>query len=314
MFGKVAVLMGGVSAERAISLQSGAAVLGSLRRQGIDAHGVDTQDRCINQLLDNKYDRAFIALHGRCGEDGAIQGLLENLGIPYTGSGVLGSALCMDKCVSKKLLQAHGLATPPFTKISPDTNMGHLVELLGLPLCIKPIYEGSSVGVCKVTSAVDIDAALLNAGKYGEVMCEQWITGDEYTVGILDGKVLPAIQVSGTNSFYDYEAKYLADDTKYICPCDDLLSPAEMKLLNHLALKAYKVLHASGWARVDLMRDLSGDFWILEVNTVPGLTQDHSLVPMAASVEGISFDQLVVKILELSVEREKQDKKIQRLV
>ncbi len=298
MFGKVAVLYGGNSAERDVSLQTGQAVFDALQRKGIDAELVDTQQNFISRLQEGNFARAFIALHGRGGEDGTIQGLLDHLNIPYTGSGVLGSALCMDKARCKRVWQSIGLATPPFSMWEPGTGIDDYVKLFGLPLAVKPVFEGSSVGVTRVNSATDFDKACNLAAKYGAVMIEPWIIGDEYTVGILGTQALPSIQISAAESFYDYNAKYIAEDTQYICP--SLLTAAEEENVQKLSYAAFAAVGATGWGRVDLIRDLNGDFWLLEVNTVPGMTS-HSLVPKAAKVAGLSFDELVLEILSLTV-------------
>ena len=298
MFGKVAVLMGGNSAERDISLQTGQAVFDALQRKGIDAEMIDTKNDYISKLQDGNYSRAFIALHGRGGEDGTIQGLLECLNIPYTGSGVLGSALSMDKIRSKRLWQSLGLATPPFSVWEPGTGAENFVKIFGLPLSVKPVFEGSSIGVTRVNSVSHFEEACNLAARYGAVMIEPWIIGDEYTVGILGSQALPSIQITAKEDFYDFNAKYLAEDTQYLCPSS--LSAKEEENLQTLALQAFKAVGATGWGRVDFIRDLNGDYWILEVNTVPGMTS-HSLVPMAAKVAGLSFDELVLEILSLTV-------------
>lgn len=299
MFGKVAVLMGGTSAERDVSLQTGEAVFASLQRKGVDAVLIDTKHPdYITQLQTGNFARAFIALHGRGGEDGTIQGLLEHLNIPYTGSKVLGAALSMDKIRSKRIWQSMGLATPPFAAWEPGSGADHYIKLFGLPLAIKPVFEGSSIGVSRVNTAGEFERACLLAGRYGDVMIEPWIIGDEYTVGILGNQALPSIQIAAQAVFYDYNAKYIAEDTQYVCPSP--LTGAEEENLQVLARQAFQAVGACGWGRVDFIRDLNGDFWILEVNTVPGMTS-HSLVPMAAKVAGLSFDELVLEILSLSV-------------
>lgn len=298
MFGKVAVLMGGNSAEREVSLQTGQAVFDALQRKGIDAELIDTKNEYINKLQEGNFARAFIALHGRGGEDGTIQGLLESLNIPYTGSGVLGSALSMDKIRCKRIWQSMGLATPPFSIWEPGASVDNFVKIFGLPLSVKPVYEGSSIGVSRVNSASNFEQACNLAARYGTVMVEPWIIGDEYTVGILGSQALPSIQISAKDIFYDYNAKYIAEDTQYVCPSP--LSAREEENLQGLALEAFNAVGAKGWGRVDFIRDLNGDYWILEVNTVPGMTS-HSLVPMAAKVAGLSFDELVLEILSLTV-------------
>jgi len=294
---RVAVLMGGWSAERPVSLQSGQAVLDALLRQGVNAFGIDvTKETILNDLTSNKIDKAFIALHGKGGEDGVIQSLLEILGIPYTGSGVAASALAMDKFRTKLLLEGAGLPTPLFIVMDEFSDCNSIAATLGLPLMVKPTLEGSSLGMSKVNSVQELQAAYQNARDFsGEVLVEQWITGSEYTVSILDKKALPVIQLKTAHAFYDYSAKYQSDDTEYLCPCG--LSEEEEGNLQRLALAAFKQVGAEGWGRVDLMCDAENKPWIIEVNTIPGMT-DHSLVPMAAKQSGLSFDELVLSILE----------------
>ncbi len=299
-FGKVAVLMGGLSAEREVSLVSGAAVYEALRARGVDAHGVDVGEGIAQTLLDGGFDRAFIALHGRGGEDGVMQGLLESLGIPYTGSGVLGSALAMDKVRSKQVWLAEGLPTPAFARLAADSDWTQVASDLGLPLAVKPVREGSSLGAARVTRAEDMEPAWRAARAYDEqVMAEAWIAGEEYTVAILDGRALPVIRLQAGGEFYDYAAKYEAEDTGYHCPCG--LSPADEAEMQALALRAFEALDGRGWGRVDVMRDAGGRNWLLESNTVPGLTS-HSLVPMAARAAGMDFEELVWRILAQTLE------------
>lgn len=295
-FGKVAVLMGGRSAEREISLKSGARVLQALRSRGVDAHPFDPAELGLEQLVAQRYERAFIALHGRFGEDGTIQGALEYLGIPYTGSGVMASALAMDKWRTKLVWQAAGIPTPPYELISKTSDFAEVAGRLGLPLMVKPAREGSSIGMSKVTSVEKIDAAFELAARYDSlVLAERFIEGVELTAAILGEEPLPLIRLETPRVFYDYEAKYFADDTRYILPCG--LPPAQEKAVQERALEAFRLLGCSGWGRVDLMLDGSGNPYFLEVNTVPGMT-DHSLVPMAARARGISFEDLVLRILE----------------
>ncbi len=299
MFGKVAVLMGGNSAEREISLQSGEAVHAALLRKGVEAEKIDTQQQDFLEKLQNgSFSCAFVVLHGRGGEDGTMQGLLELLNIPYTGSKVLGSALSMDKVRSKRVWLGLGLATAPFKLWKHGTNAEEYIKAFGLPLCVKPVYEGSSVGVSRVNAAGEFERACLLAGKYGEVMIEPWIIGDEYSVAILGNQALPSVQITANATFYDYNAKYIAEDTQYLCPSP--LTAMEEENLQKLAKQAYQAVGASGWGRVDFIRDLNGDFWILEVNTVPGMTT-HSLVPMSAKAAGLSFDELVLEILSVTI-------------
>ena len=294
-FGKVAVLMGGLSAEREISLQSGTAVLAALQRQGVDAHAVDVGRDIVSVLMAGKFDCAFIALHGRRGEDGVMQGLLETLNIPFTGSGVLGSALSMDKVRSKQVWQSIDLPTPSYALLSEASDWKAVVESLGLPIAVKPAREGSSLGATRVENAADLEPAWREAVAFDdEVLAEPWIIGEEYTVGVLGGEALPVIRLETSREFYDYSAKYKSDDTRYHCPSG--LDADTENEIQALALKAFSALGATGWGRIDLMIDAQGQAWLLENNTVPGLT-DHSLVPMAAKAAGIEFDELILRIL-----------------
>lgn len=298
-FGKVAVMMGGSSAEREISLQSGRAVLDALQRQKIDAHIVDPQKDMMTQLEKGKYDRVFIALHGRGGEDGLMQGMLETLGLPYTGSGVLGSSLAMDKCRSKRIWQSYEIPTPPFVELDEHSDWDAVVKSLGLPLCVKPVREGSSYGASKVKELNEMENAWRQACEYDErVMAESWVEGSEYTVSILADESLPMIRLETPREFYDYEAKYIAESTQYHCPSG--LDVEIENELSKLAVDAFQALDASGWGRVDLMVDANGKPWLIEVNTIPGMTS-HSLVPMSAKGAGINFDELTLKILATSL-------------
>ncbi len=291
--GRVAVLAGGTSAEREISLRSGAEVLKALQAFGVDAHLVDQRDCPLGHL--RAFDRVFIALHGRGGEDGAIQGALEMLGVPYTGSGVLGSAIAMDKRRTKLIWQALGLPTPGFRGLATTADLGAVEADLGFPLMIKPSQEGSSLGMTRVDKAVDLAPAWETARAFDDdIFAERWITGEEYTVALLGDQVLPAIRIEATRSFYDFAAKYEADDTRMYCPCG--LPAAAERELGELSRAAFTALGASGWGRVALMRDEDGRFWLLEVNTIPGMT-DHSLVPAAARVAGMDMSRLVWRIL-----------------
>lgn len=295
-FGKVAVLLGGKSAERQVSLNSGQSVLDALLRSGVNAEAFDPLIRSVTEL--KAYDRAFIVLHGRGGEDGQIQGVLDWLNIPYTGTRVQGSAIGMDKVKTKQIWQGSELPTAPYRLITADTNFNEVIDKLGLPLIIKPVHEGSSIGMSKVEKTEDFETALSKATTHDSiVMAEQWITGSEYTVVILNGEALPVIRLEPPKdvAFYDYEAKYKRNDTQYGIPSG--LSDADEKHLKELALRAFQVVGASGWGRIDAMRDEQGNFWLLEVNTVPGMT-DHSLVPKAAQAIGLNFDQLCLTILE----------------
>lgn len=295
-FGKVAVLLGGTSAEREVSLNSGSRVLAALRGQGIDAHGFDPAERALVEL--KAFDRAFIALHGRHGEDGTIQGALELLGIPYTGSGVLASALAMDKFRSKLLWQAAGLPVPEYAVLDADSDFADVEEELGLPLFVKPAREGSSIGITKVMARGELAAAYAAAARHDPlVLAERGVMGGEYTVGILGDEALPIIKIEPATEFYDYEAKYLRDDTRYLCPCG--LAPALERRIRSEALEAFRILGGRGWGRVDFLMDEEGRHYFLEANTSPGMT-DHSLVPMAARTAGLDYPALVRRVLELA--------------
>jgi D-alanine-D-alanine ligase len=301
-FGKVAVLYGGVSSERAVSLVSGAAVLAALKRRGIDATGVDPRDESLLDLPGRGFDRACIVLHGPGGEDGSVQGALEVLGLPYTGSGVLGSALGMDKLRTKRLAAALGVMTADSVVLRTVGDCATAVERLGLPLIVKPATQGSSVGMSKVTTAAEMEPAYRAAAAVDDVVfAEKWITGAEYTVAVLHRRVLPAIRIETANAFYDYEAKYHRNDTRYHCPAG-LSAQAESHMAS-LALAAFDAIGAEGWGRVDFMADHTGRPLLLEINTVPGMT-DHSLVPMAARAAGIDFDELCWQVLETSFVRQ----------
>ena len=300
-FGKVAVLFGGTSTEREISLLSGTAVLAALQRRGVDAHAFDPRDLPLADLVAQRFDRVWIALHGPGGEDGAVQGALECLGLPYTGGGVLGSALGMDKLRTKRQAAAVGIATAESMVLASADDLGPALDKLGLPLIVKPATQGSSVGMSKVERAEDLPAAYAAAAAVdSSVFAEAWITGAEYTVAILQGRALPSIRIETPNTFYDYQAKYFRDDTQYHCPSG--LAPEAEKHLGALARAAFEAVGAEVWGRVDFMSDKTGRPLLLEINTVPGMT-DHSLVPMAARAVGIEFDQLVWHVLETSFSR-----------
>jgi D-alanine-D-alanine ligase len=297
-FGKVAVLLGGKSAEREVSLKSGGMVLAALRKKGIDAHPFDPKERDVQDLVKERFARVFIALHGRFGEDGTLQGVLEWLGIPYTGSGVLASALAMDKVRTKRLWVAEGLPTAPYEVLTGETDLSAVAKRLGTPMFVKPASEGSSVGMTKVKKAQDLEEAYALAVNYDPVViAEKFIDGAELTVGIVGERVLPIIRIETPREFYDYEAKYIANDTRYLIPCG--LPDKKEKELQALSLKAFRALGCRGWGRVDLMLDKRGRPFLLEVNTSPGMT-DHSLVPMGARAVGISYEDLCVKVLELA--------------
>jgi len=292
------VLTGGRSAERAVSLKSGAMVLAALKKKGVDAHSFDPKEKGLDALVKGRFDRAFIALHGRYGEDGTIQGALELIGVPYTGSGVLASALAMDKWRAKLVWQASGIPTPHCELLARESDLHAVAMRLGLPLMVKPVNEGSSIGMTKVKGAREFPEAYALAANYDRaVIAEAFIDGVELTVAILGDAPLPAIKLETPREFYDYEAKYVADDTRYLIPCG--LPPDAERIIQDEALRAFRMLACSGWGRVDLMLDRSGKPYFLEVNTSPGMTE-HSLVPMAARHAGVSFEDLCLKILELA--------------
>ena len=298
-FGRVAVLFGGKSAEREVSLKSGAAVLAALQAAGVDAFGIDVGDDLLTRLNSEHIDRAFIVLHGRGGEDGSMQGLLECAGIPYTGSGILASALAMDKLRTKQVWQSLGLSTPRHAVLASEADCHAAADELGFPLIVKPAHEGSSIGMAKVAGIAELIAAWRAASAYdSQVLVEQWIQGPEFTIATLRGAVLPPIGLGTPHTFYDYDAKYVANDTQYRIPCG--LDAAKEQELKDLSARACEAVGIQGWARVDVMQDSAGAFWLLEVNTVPGMT-DHSLVPMAARAAGLDFQQLVLAILDASL-------------
>ena len=297
-FGRVAVLYGGVSGERDISLMTGKAVLGALQERGVDARGIDAGADLLSQLPDGGFDRVWIALHGPGGEDGVVQGALEWLGLPYTGTGVMGSALCMDKLRSKRLLMGAGLPTPEWVEMLDIDDCAIALDRLGLPLITKPSAEGSSLGMSKVDNAEQITAAYEAAAQYGEaVLAEKWIDSPEYTASILHDETLPLIRIEAANTFYDYEAKYFSDETRYRCPAG--LDESTEQAYAETANRAFDALGATGWGRVDFMIDENDQPLILEANTIPGMTS-HSLVPMAAKQKGINFSELVWRVLETS--------------
>ncbi len=295
-FGKVAVMMGGKSAEREVSLKSGAAVLAALRSSAVDAHSFDPRDKPLEALHAEGFERVFIALHGRGGEDGTLQGALQFLGLPYTGSGVLASALAMDKWRTKLVWQAAGLPVPDYAVLDADSDFSAVESRLGLPLFVKPANEGSSFGISKVKQSGDLRAAYDLAARFDAcVLAEKYLDGGEFTVGIIAGQALPVIRIVPATEFYDYDAKYLRDDTQYLIPSG--LSDAQEAEMRDLSLRAFAILGGRGWGRIDLMLDTAGSVYCLEANTAPGMT-DHSLVPMAARAAGISFEQLVLTLLE----------------
>ena len=299
VFGKVAVLFGGRSAEREISLRSGAGVLSALQREGVDAHAFDPAQRPMDELRREGFDRAFIALHGRYGEDGTVQGALELLEIPYTGSGVMACAVAMDKVFTKRLWVSHALPTPAFEVLRRGDALREIPDRLGLPLIIKPPHEGSTIGVSKVAGYSEVQQAFDLASQYDEVvLAEQFITGRELTVAILgrdeDARALPVIEIQAPGGNYDYHNKYFGEQTRYLCPAP---LPAEVTAyVQAVSVAAYRALDCEGWARVDLMLDAENRPWLLEINTSPGMT-DHSLVPMAARAQGVSYDKLVLAVL-----------------
>ena len=293
-FGKVAVLMGGRSAERDISLDSGSRVLAALQRQGVDAQAFDPAERSLSDL--SAFDRAFIALHGRYGEDGTIQGALELMGVPYTGSGVMASAVGMDKWRTKLIWRAAGLPMPNFIMLDENCDFEAAERHLGLPIFVKPACEGSSIGITRVSRVGQLQAAYREAAKHDTlVIAEQAISGGEYTVAVLGDEALPVVRIVPATEFYDYEAKYLRNDTQYLCPCG--LPEAREREMRAQALAAFHILGCRGWGRVDFLMDERGAAYLLEINTSPGMT-DHSLVPMAARAAGISYEQLVWRVLE----------------
>ena len=296
-FGKVAVLFGGKSGEREVSLKSGSAVLAALKRQGVDAHAFDPASQELSELTG--FDRVFISLHGRFGEDGTIQGALDLMEIPYTGSGVMASSLGMDKWRTKLLWRATGVITPDFELVNAQSDFAAIEQKLGLPLFVKPANEGSSIGISKVKKVGGLESAYLLAAKADPlVIAEKFVGGGEYTVGILGEQVLPIVRIIPKNEFYDFEAKYLRDDTEYLCPCG--LSKEKEAQIQQEALQAFRAIGCKGWGRVDFLMDEAGNHYFLELNTSPGMT-DHSLVPMAAKAAGISFDALVMKILSMTL-------------
>lgn len=298
-FGRVAVLMGGSAAEREVSLKSGAAVYEALKRQGVDAIAVDVTGNPIEALAGLKVDRVFNIIHGRGGEDGVLQAVLDVMGIPYTGSGVLASALSMDKLRTKLCWQGYGLVTPKWFLLKDECDLDECIARLGFPVIVKPAQEGSSIGMSKAANRDELQRALKTAAEFRcDVYAESWVTGKEYTVGVLNGEALPVIRLETPHAFYDYEAKYKATTTQYHCPCG--LGQDEELKLRDLAVKASQVLGVKGWARLDVFVDDAGQYQLIEVNTVPGMT-DHSLVPMAAKQAGIDFDELVWRILETSI-------------
>ena len=298
-FGRVAVVMGGSSAEREVSLMSGKGVLEALKSRGVDAHAIDGIPALLDALRAGHYARVFNILHGQHGggEDGVLQGALESLNVPYTGSGVLGSALSMDKTRSKRVWQSLGLPTPKFVALPRGADVHAAAKQVGFPLIVKPACEGSSVGVTRVFDESQLDQAVALAAKYpGDLLMEALIEGDELTVAILGREVLPSIHIVPKGAFYDYNAKYIAEDTLYLCPGQEGDAEAELRAL---ALQAFDALGCAGWGRVDVMRDRAGRNWLLEVNTAPGMTS-HSLVPKAAAVDGIDYQELCWRVLETS--------------
>lgn len=297
-FGRVAVLMGGSAAERKVSLKSGAAVFEALKNKGVNVVAIDVTGSPIAALAGQQIDRIFNIIHGRGGEDGVLQSVLEVMGIPYTGSGVLASALSMDKLRTKLCWQGYGLPTPVWHLLKSVEDLDACIEKLGFPVIVKPAQEGSSIGMSKAGNRDELVKALEVAAQYNcDVYAESWVVGKEYTVGLLDGEALPVIRLETPNAFYDYEAKYNANTTQYHCPCG--LSTEQEKQLQKLAVKAGEVIGIKGWARVDVFIDDANQPQLIEINTVPGMT-DHSLVPMAARQAGIGFDDLVWRILETS--------------
>ena len=293
--GRVAVLMGGNSAEREVSLKSGQAVYQALLEAGVDAVAVDLQDDALAQLSALDVDRVFNVLHGRGGEDGTIRALLDYLGMPSTGSGVGALALTMDKVLTKKVLLASGIPTPDFIELDSEADCERLLDELGLPVFVKPVHEGSSIGMTPVREAAELLPAWKKAHRYGAVFAEKYIDGGEYTAGFIGGDILPLIRLETPRDFYDYDAKYLADDTNYICPSG--LDAETVRDIEDLVRSTIRATRVSDWGRIDLMQDGDGQPWIIEVNTVPGMT-DHSLIPMAGRAAGLEMPELVLRILE----------------
>jgi D-alanine-D-alanine ligase len=302
-FGKTAVLYGGDSSEREISLKSGHAVLSALKRRGVDAHGFDPKDRPLEELNSEGFARAWIALHGPGGEDGAMQGALEWLGVPYTGSGVLASALTMDKLKTKRVVVGAGYSAPQYAVLSSAADLPDALKRIGLPMMVKPASQGSSVGITKVKSAAELPRAFAEAHAIDPIVfAESFVSGDEFTVGVLHDQALPSIRIQPATEFYDYQAKYFRNDTQYHCPSG--LTPEAEADLQAAALATFTVTDCFGWGRVDFMRDRAdGKFYFIEINTTPGMT-DHSLVPMAARQAGIDFEELVWRVLESSFARQ----------
>jgi D-alanine-D-alanine ligase len=300
-FGKVGVLYGGRSSERAVSLQSGENILNSLLQQGVDAHGIDVDQNLAERLIEGKYDRVFVALHGKEGEDGVIQGLLQMLEIPYTGSGVGASALAMDKARAKLVMHGLLIPTPVFGVAKNVDHANEIAQKIGFPISVKPVAEGSSIGVTRVANAAGIAHAFAKAARYGDVIVEKWIDGKDFFVSVVGDKVLPSVEVHTPGGFYDYQAKYESHETQYLCPAP--ISNEKEHELRDLSYRAFCALGCTGWGRVDLIQDENDKFWVLEVNTIPGMTS-HSLVPMSAKAAGTSFDELVLMILESTFEVE----------
>lgn len=300
-FGKVAVLLGGESGEREVSLESGSAVLQALRNRNIDAHPIDAVGNYIQQLIEGNYDRAFIILHGKIGEDGCVQGALEAIKLPYTGSGVAASALAMDKARSKMVFHSLGIPTLGFTVAYHLKQAQQAVAKLGFPVAVKPVAEGSSLGTYCVMSDDALESAFTDARQYGPVLIEPWVTGKDVFVTVLGDEVFPSVEVQTASQFYDYEAKYKSDQTQYFCP-GKLTDELEQKV-RELAKKAFYALGCTGWGRIDFMIDQQHNPWVLEVNTIPGMTS-HSLVPMSAKEAGLSFDDLVMCILATSLKEQ----------
>jgi len=298
-FGRVAVVMGGLSAEKEISINSGTAVFNALERQGVDVIATDVGGNPIEGLSGKDIDRVFNMIHGRGGEDGVLQAVLESMGLPYTGSGVLASALTMDKLRTKLCWRGAGLPTPNWFVLKDENDIDPCIAEIGFPMIVKPALEGSSIGMSKANNKAELQRALIVASEFqSEVYAEAWVNGSEYTVAMLNGEMLPIIRLQTPNEFYDFEAKYRSDNTLYHCPCG--LTQAEEEDLTKLAKNACDVVGISGWGRVDVFIDEIGNAQLIEVNTVPGMT-DHSLVPMAAKAKGMAFDELVWRILETSL-------------
>lgn len=305
-FGKVAVLLGGTSSEREVSLESGQGVYQALKSRGVDAHLIDPIDGIIEHFINHSFDSVFIVLHGKPGEDGIFQGFFDVLGIPYTGSGVAASALAMDKARSKLIFEELGIPTLPFGVADTLAQAQSVAKTLNYPLAVKPVGEGSSIGVTRIANEKELPEAFYKAAFYGAVIIEEWKDGKDFFVGVLGGNSLPSVQVSVDTGFYDYQAKYKSNETKYYCPAP--ISQEQEERVREIAYRAFRAVGGEGWGRVDLVQDQQGQFWVLEVNTIPGMTS-HSLFPMAAKAIGLSYEDVVIKILTEMLDKQLAEEK-----